>query len=114
MIMGAIMTEQGVYYINPKSLVTFKELVVIIKLSRSTINNLIKQDLFPKPIRVTNTKNTSKQKRLWLYQDIIDFLNNVENKKYIKYENQRERAQTKHYEWNHSSKERKRLGLKDW
>jgi predicted DNA-binding transcriptional regulator AlpA len=65
------------YYINPKSLITAKEVCQILKISLSSLYLLIKADRFPKPLRM---RDKPKTKLFWTYQSIIDFINKMNEK----------------------------------
>lgn len=113
MITGVIMTitKPASYFINPKSLVCMDDLENILRVSRRTIYKLIKQTAFPKCLKLHNKRS---RKHLWLYQDIIDFLNNVQNQKFIAYEQQKEKTFTRNFDWHPNAQQRKQLGIKEW
>ena len=113
MTTGVIMTitKPASYFINPKSLVCIKDLELILKVSKGTIYRMLRKNLFPKCIKITNGRT---RKKLWLYQDIIDFISNVENEKFLLYETQKEKRATKNYECFPNSIQRKAKGIKEW
>lgn len=67
------MTE---YFINPKSLVSYKEIMQILRLDRKTIIKLSKENRFPKPVTIIG-KESPYCKKLWVYQDIMNFIDNA-------------------------------------
>lgn len=60
-------------FINPKSLVTYKELEVILGMKSSKIRELVKKKRFPAP-KALHSKQGKVAKRYWVYSDILDWL----------------------------------------
>jgi len=90
-------------YVNPKSLVSYKELEIILKINRSTILGLIREGKFPKPFQVLN-RNDKFAKKFWVYQDIIDFINDKQNGLDKVYQEQKTRLDSKRYRSNYKDK----------
>lgn len=63
------------YYINPKSLITLKEIPAILKISISTISKLIKNKNFPPNVRICGERSVGRcAKKLYVYQEVMDFI----------------------------------------
>lgn len=78
-------TKHVKYFINPKSLVTAKEVCQILKISTSQLNRLRKDNLFPQCFTSGTTKNVKTARKKWLYQDIMKYIDNQKegiNKEY--------------------------------
>lgn len=84
------------FYVNPKSLVNYKELEMILKINRTTIKALLKEGKFPKPFKVLN-RNDRFAKKFWVYQDIIDFINDKQNGLEKVYQEQKTKVDSKGY-----------------
>ena len=91
------------YYVNPKSLVSYKELEMILKINRTTISALIKEGRFPKPFQVLN-RNDKFAKKFWVYQDIIDFINDKQNGLEKIYQDQKTRMVGRRFRLNYKDK----------
>lgn len=75
-------------YINPRSLLTWPEVVEILKMSRSTITRMMKDGVFPPPILKPQAKRKSGPstvRKYWVYQDIIKFMDSMKSGDFKKY-----------------------------
>lgn len=84
-------------YINPKSLLTFPEVIQILKMSRTSITKMIKDGIFPPAILKPTSKSQSirNMRKYWIYQDIMKFIDEMKLGDLSRYESKHKAVMNK-------------------